>query len=252
MAPFVVGNNYSRKDVCRIMKVPVERQRGNWFTGYNTFNNDVFIFANINSVGRTGHNYNNNFIGDDLQWFSKNNHSLKSQTIKEMLDPNKLIYIFTREDSNDVNFTFQGKGRAKETGGGKPARILWEFTNPNEGRPEKLAEEVFNPECYLEGSTKTITVNIYERNLVARKKCIEYYGSTCTICEFDFKRKYGAIGEDFIHIHHLKELSKIKKEYKLNPINDLRPVCPNCHAMLHRRKPAFTIEELIVQMFDSK
>ncbi|HEM0468253.1 TPA: HNH endonuclease [Escherichia coli] len=24
----------------------------------------------------------------------------------------------------------------------------------------------------------------------------------------------------------------------------LLPVCPNCHAMLHRRKPPFTLEEL--------
>ena len=55
---------------------------------------------------------------------------------------------------------------------------------------------------------------------------------------------YGKIGEGFIHVHHLLELSVIKKEYKVDPINDLRPVCPNCHAMLHRKKPAYSIEEL--------
>jgi len=39
-------------------------------------------------------------------------------------------------------------------------------------------------------------------------------------------------------------LEDIKDEYEVDPINDLRPVCPNCHAMLHRKKPPLTIEEL--------
>jgi len=32
--------------------------------------------------------------------------------------------------------------------------------------------------------------------------------------------------------------------YKVDPINDLCPVCPNCHAMLHRRSPPLSIDEL--------
>jgi 5-methylcytosine-specific restriction enzyme A len=60
----------------------------------------------------------------------------------------------------------------------------------------------------------------------------------------DFETKYGALGRGFIHVHHLKELAAIKKSYKVNPAKDLRPVCANCHAMLHRRSPALSIEEL--------
>lgn len=55
---------------------------------------------------------------------------------------------------------------------------------------------------------------------------------------------YGLIGEDYVHIHHLKPLSEIGKEYELDPIKDLRPVCANCHAIIHRKKPAYTIDEL--------
>ncbi len=55
---------------------------------------------------------------------------------------------------------------------------------------------------------------------------------------------YGQIGEGFIHVHHLKPLSEIGQEYEVDPIEDLRPVCPNCHAMLHRKKPPYTIEQL--------
>jgi 5-methylcytosine-specific restriction protein A len=33
----------------------------------------------------------------------------------------------------------------------------------------------------------------------------------------------------------------------LDPEADLRPVCPNCHAMLHRTKPAMSVSELIAR-----
>ncbi len=36
------------------------------------------------------------------------------------------------------------------------------------------------------------------------------------------------MGEGFIHVHHLKPLSEVGYEYRVDPIRDLRPVCPNC------------------------
>ena len=68
---------------------------------------------------------------------------------------------------------------------------------------------------------------------------------SCSICGFSFREKYGEIGENFIHVHHLKPLSEIRTDYQLDPIKDLRPVCPNCHEMLHRKEPAYSLEELI-------
>ncbi len=64
------------------------------------------------------------------------------------------------------------------------------------------------------------------------------------------KNSMEKIGKNFIHIHHLKPLHEIDEEYKINPIQDLRPVCPNCHAMLHKKSPAYRIEE--VQDFINK
>jgi len=40
------------------------------------------------------------------------------------------------------------------------------------------------------------------------------------------------------------DISSIGSEYELNPILDLIPVCPNCHSMLHKKKPAYKIDEL--------
>lgn len=97
---------------------------------------------------------------------------------------------------------------------------------------------------FIEGNSYQTTVTKYERNPYARQECFQHYGTSCTVCGFSFENIYGDIGHGFIHIHHLTPISEIKSEYKLNPVNDLRPVCPNCHAMIHRRKPALTIDEL--------
>lgn len=106
------------------------------------------------------------------------------------------------------------------------------------------SEETLANTKHYEGALKKVLVNKYERNIKARKKCIEHYLCKCIVCEFDFIEKYGEIGKDFIHVHHLIEISSIRKQYILDPIKDLRPVCPNCHAMLHKKKPAYTIPEL--------
>lgn len=97
---------------------------------------------------------------------------------------------------------------------------------------------------YPEGGKKQIMVNAYERSEKARKECIEHYGYNCAVCGFDFKSKYGEIGENFIHVHHKKPLSEINEGYQVDPINDLVPVCANCHTIIHRRKPALTIEDV--------
>jgi 5-methylcytosine-specific restriction protein A len=62
----------------------------------------------------------------------------------------------------------------------------------------------------------------------------------------DFEKMYGELGRGFIHIHHVVPISTIGKEYLLDPVKDLVPVCPNCHAMLHRgiNGRVLTVEEL--------
>ena len=107
-----------------------------------------------------------------------------------------------------------------------------------------LPEEVKDEKQYHEGATKKISVNAYERNAEARKKCIEHYGYKCAVCAFDFEKIYGDIGKEYIHVHHVIPLAEIKQEYEVDPIKDLIPVCPNCHAMIHKAQPALTVKQL--------
>ena len=97
---------------------------------------------------------------------------------------------------------------------------------------------------FSEGTKKSSVVNRYERNREARNECIKHYGAVCCVCGFNFEKMYGEIGKGFIHVHHELDISLIGKEYKVDPIRDLKPVCPNCHAMLHQKRPAYTVDEL--------
>lgn len=105
-----------------------------------------------------------------------------------------------------------------------------------------LPEEV--PQDLPEGAKQTITVNKYERSAIARRKCIEHYGYKCFICNFDMGEFYGEEYTGFIHVHHIKPLSEINSEYIVDPVKDLIPLCPNCHAIIHHHKPTLDIQEL--------
>ncbi|MEO2222989.1 HNH endonuclease [Priestia megaterium] len=242
--PFIVNHEYSRNDIYKILSVPLTSQKGHWNTGYTTYKGNGFIFAGINTTGRTGHDYNNKFIGNDLLWYGNNTSKLHQPSIQRLISSTGDVYIFTRENNNNTKFVYRGNATAKKVYDVTPVKILWGFEDYRENHPEILPEEVTGNNRYKEGSTKKIKVNIYERSSDARQKCLNYYGYKCSVCSFDFKKTYGNIGREFIHVHHLVALHEIGEEYIVNPIDDLRPVCPNCHAMLHRRKPAYTIEEL--------
>ncbi len=113
------------------------------------------------------------------------------------------------------------------------------FALPNYNNRESTGNIIFpdsaETEDCIEGAKITIQVNKYERNTVARQRCIDELGCYCHICNFNFEKIYGKIGKNFIHVHHKIHLSEIKENYVVDPIKDLIPVCPNCHSMLHRK-----------------
>ena len=99
---------------------------------------------------------------------------------------------------------------------------------------------------FPEGAKQTVQVNRYERNPEARAKCIEFHKARCKVCDMSFAEIYGSFAKDFIHVHHKKPLYEISEQYEVDPKNDLIPVCPNCHAMLHKQENGIpmTVERL--------
>ncbi len=97
---------------------------------------------------------------------------------------------------------------------------------------------------YAEGDVQRTEANRYERNPLNRKLCLSAKGYDCAVCGMNFEKEYGELGHNFIHVHHIIPVSKLGSGYIINPLQDLIPVCPNCHAMLHRTDPPLTPDSL--------
>lgn len=124
------------------------------------------------------------------------------------------------------------------------------LSSTSEAAEGYIPEELTPSEKYSEGAAKQILVNAYERDPKARAKCITNYGTRCAVCRMSFEERYGSVGKDFIHVHHLTPLSLIGESSLVDPIKDLRPVCANCHAIIHRKNPPYSIEE-VAQMIEA-
>ena len=167
---------------------------------------------------------------------------LGDESIDDNLDIDFLVEINWFEsgiikidlETHDENLEFNSSLRVK--------RILIDLS-----RSIKYLFEIDNdnlPIGFPEGAKQTIQVNSYERDPRNRKLCIEQKGTDCIICSFSFSTTYPVIGSGFIHVHHLTPVSKMHGGYIIDPFEDLIPVCPNCHAMLHKRTPPYTPDEL--------
>jgi 5-methylcytosine-specific restriction protein A len=115
---------------------------------------------------------------------------------------------------------------------------------PSQTTPCALGcDEEVTPAIYLEGGRIAVLMNRFERDRSAREACIAHYGLCCSVCGMSFGERYGEAMRDFIHVHHLKPLSQIGVNYQVDPITDLRPICPNCHAVIHRCERPLSIEQ---------
>lgn len=181
----------------------------------------------------------NEFWAKDIKALPKRNKYVRIELIQEMdTDSLQLKHLIN-------------KGLKKAPQGPlKISGVLQQYieTIINKDSTESLITEELSPnktETFFEGAKRQITINAYERNPLARKKCIEIHGSKCMICDFNFGAFYGEEFKGKIHVHHTKPLHLIDETYEVNPECDLVPVCPNCHMILHSKSnDTYTIEEV--------
>jgi hypothetical protein len=111
-------------------------------------------------------------------------------------------------------------------------------------QPFLYPDEIADQETFGEGTTIRVLVNRYERNRAARTRCIEHHGADCIACGISFGDYYGSHISGFIHVHHLTPLGSTREQRTVDPIRDLRPVCPNCHAVIHSSNPPLTVDQV--------
>ncbi|WP_017388677.1 HNH endonuclease [Acinetobacter calcoaceticus] len=166
------------------------------------------------------------------------------------LDKATLSYEFFVQHGLISDAPIQGRRTDRDKAVDDPIRIFLAHI-VNEFNNETIAtdypdEAYVDHQLFPEGAKLTVQVNRYERNPEARAKCIEIHGTRCEICKMSFAETYGFFAKDFIHVHHKTPLHQISESYEVNPQTDLMPVCPNCHAMLHRQENGcpMTVERL--------
>ena len=111
-------------------------------------------------------------------------------------------------------------------------------------RPPKEAKKAHKVLVLSEGKPVVVQTEMPERNPAARRECIRVHGTNCSVCGMNFEDEYGEIGIGYIEVHHLDPLGGSCGERMVNPADDMRPICPNCHAMIHSKDPPLGIDEL--------
>jgi len=226
---------------------------GNWMTGYTREGTDLLAFMNIGTPGKTGHDFANSYDPKtgEIVWFGKNDTHSKQGTFINLLNGSFTLHFFARWNSEDVNFLYLGVGEILSYENNHPVKnnktaIKINARVKNEALPIGAEGAIYENDGLIPiyGKKVTVVVNKYERDPNKRKKCIDHFGHTCQICGFSFDAKYRDLGYDFCHVHHIEPLSEVGGEYDIDPTKDMIPVCANCHAMLHRRRPALKPDEL--------
>jgi putative restriction endonuclease len=123
---FLKGAEYTRATVADQIGLPAGKRLGNWNTGYAEWNGEVFVFCNVGTAGRTGHDYPNRWEGPELVWYGKGPARAHQRLIKRMTGGEMPVHIFWR-DNDRGSFIYAGRGRAVDVVDSSPVGVRWRF-----------------------------------------------------------------------------------------------------------------------------
>ena len=118
----------------------------------------------------------------------------------------------------------------------------------SQGTPKGAKENMDLHYEYTEARRRASERYFFARNPVLTRLAKQHYGYICQVCGFDFESKYGELGKEYIEVHHLNPLSeRAEKEWTdelRTNISEVTVLCANCHRMIHRKRPALSLEAL--------
>lgn len=101
---------------------------------------------------------------------------------------------------------------------------------------------------FAEGERSRREATFFKRNPKLRSAAIDQHGLACFGCDFNFELAYGEVGAGYIEIHHLNPLAErndsVKGEVEMTRIEEVIPLCANCHRIVHRRKKLLSLDDL--------
>jgi predicted HNH restriction endonuclease len=112
---------------------------------------------------------------------------------------------------------------------------LWDYVQTFITEPEIEIDESVSAEGRV--SVRVHRVRERDPDLIDRKKAAVLKSAkalACEVCSFDFRLFYGAHGDGFAEVHHLRPLAW-RAMNEATSLADLAIVCANCHRMLHRK-----------------
>ncbi|MCA9277243.1 MAG: hypothetical protein KDA29_14570 [Phycisphaerales bacterium] len=216
---------------------------GDFDTGYARVGEQWVIFANL-GASRTGHDYHNRFVDDGLEWFGKTRSSPSDRPIAAMTS-GATVHLFTRDADRDPWMYAGTVVPARPPSGSNPVKVVWRVVADSDDSIVPSAGELLPDESeFVEGAMRQVLVDQYERNPAARRACIAHWGARCYCCDLSLCELYGEVANGFIHVHHVRKISTRGQAYKVDPVRDLRPLCPNCHAIVPLHEPPTDVDEL--------
>jgi predicted HNH restriction endonuclease len=219
-----------------------------------------------------------NPTGEDAEILSHRKDTRFTQTVRNLLGShyaNNAMRLYTsRGLTRNSKFVLNKAGIAylKEN----QAMLEYLFRNPfkYEDIQEVIeaAEKTVNKkrqifvysedETVSEGAASTIQKKLKARSAKLKTQAIEHYRGKdgiirCAVCNFSFEEKYGELGKDYIEIHHEQPIYQYSdqgfEEYITKAVLNVKPVCSNCHSMLHRKKgKPLSISELKKSVITTK
>jgi putative restriction endonuclease len=139
---FEIGTQYTRAQIQDLLGVPEDRRGGDWATGYTRYEDELYVFCNVGSAGRTGHDYPNRWDGDHLVWSAKNRSNVSQPLMRAIAAGSLPAHIFHRSADRSP-FTYAGRAKAVDVQDSTPVIVRWSFDQPpTKGDSNELSREV--------------------------------------------------------------------------------------------------------------
>lgn len=192
--------------------------------------------------------------GDDLAILSGRNDDRFSQKVRNLKSHDTLKRKgFAEHVDRGFRITNEGRSEARRQAASIEALagFTLDLSSPSLEAMESGAEIVVLDENIItEGQLSTRSVAYRKRSRQLREAAVDHYTRNgripCDACSFDFELAYVDIGVGYIQIHHLEPISfGGQRELPLDEaVHKVRPLCANCHVMVHYRDPWITVENL--------